>query len=139
MQGANFYNFIGRYVYGGEGKKGYQAVVATEKEEPQAVIGSTLHSAAYPEEYKKHKENGDQWKEAYGHSTGGVVKLLGGDDEILGLQLRGEYLYAACGAGGFRAYDVANIDQKAFSERMVTPPVSPLITGCTSKPNTPHP
>jgi hypothetical protein len=126
MQGTNFYNFIGRYVYVGEGRKGYQAVVATEREEPQAVIGSTLHAAAYPDEYKKHKENGDQLKEAYGHSTGGVVKLPGGEDEILSLQVRGEYLYAACGAGGFRAYDVANIDQKGFSERMVTAPVSPL-------------
>jgi hypothetical protein len=126
MQGTNFYNFIGRYVYVGEGKKGYQAVVATERDEPQAVIGSTLHAVAYPEEYKKHKESGDQLKEAYTHSTGGVVKLPGGEDEILSLQLRGEYLYAACGAGGFRAYDVANIDEKGFSQRMVTAPVSPL-------------
>ena len=28
--------------------------------------------------------------------------------------------------GGFRIYDVANIDNKDFSERMVTAPVSPL-------------
>src|SRR5262249_49893362 len=126
MQGTNFYNFIGRYVYVGEGKKGYQAVVATEREEPQAVIGSSLHAIAYPDGYKRHKANGDQLKEAYSHSTGGVLKLPGGEDEILSLQLRGEYLYAACGAGGFRAYDVANIDQKGFSERMVTAPGSPL-------------
>ena len=35
-------------------------------------------------------------------------------------------LYAAMGAGGFRVFDVANIDNKDFSERMVTAPVSPL-------------
>ena len=51
---------------------------------------------------------------------------LFGRDEVLALQLRGEYLYTANGAGGFRAYDVAQIDQKGFSERIVTAPVSPL-------------
>jgi hypothetical protein len=45
---------------------------------------------------------------------------------VLDVQLRGEYLYAATGKGGLRIYDVANIDNKSFSERMVTAPVSPL-------------
>ena len=45
---------------------------------------------------------------------------------VLDLQLRGEYLYAALGKGGFRIYDVANIDNKNFSEKMTTAPVSPL-------------
>src|SRR5205807_6860143 len=44
----------------------------------------------------------------------------------LDLQLRGEYLYAAQGKDGFRVYDVANIDNKNFSEKMTTAPVSPL-------------
>ncbi len=30
------------------------------------------------------------------------------------------------GEGGFRVYDIANIDNKDFSERMITAPVSPL-------------
>ncbi len=42
------------------------------------------------------------------------------------MQLRGEYLYAAMGKGGFRIFDIANIDNKDISERMVTAPVSPL-------------
>ena len=46
--------------------------------------------------------------------------------EVLNLQLRGEYLYAAMGRGGLRIFDVANIDQKGFSERMTTAPFSPL-------------
>ena len=40
--------------------------------------------------------------------------------------MRGEYLYTANGADGFEVFDVANIDQKGFSERIVTAPVSPL-------------
>src|SRR5438105_12681779 len=40
--------------------------------------------------------------------------------------LRGEYVYTANGPGGFEVFDVANIDQKGVSERMVSAPVSPL-------------
>src|SRR6185503_1922561 len=39
---------------------------------------------------------------------------------------RGEYLYAAKGHEGIEVYDVANIDNKALAERIVTAPVSPL-------------
>ncbi len=42
------------------------------------------------------------------------------------MQLRGEYLYAAKGREGIEVYDVANIDNKGFAERVVTAPVSPL-------------
>ena len=45
---------------------------------------------------------------------------------VLDLQVRGEYLYAAMGEGGVRVFDVANIDNKDISERMITAPVSPL-------------
>ncbi|PYP82673.1 MAG: hypothetical protein DMF61_25760 [Blastocatellia bacterium AA13] len=126
MQGTNFYNFIGRYVWVGEGRSGLEAVVATERDEPQAVKGSYLHQLAYPDEYKRHQESGGLLKEAYHHSAGDALPKLGAKDEVLSLQLRGEYLYTANGAGGFRVYDVANIDQKAFSERVITAPVSPL-------------
>src|SRR5262249_26393909 len=43
-----------------------------------------------------------------------------------GVQTRGEYLYAAWGAGGLRVFDIAFIDNKSFSERITTAPVSPL-------------
>jgi len=46
--------------------------------------------------------------------------------EILAVQNRGEYLYAACGSAGLRVFDIAFIDDKAFSERITTAPVSPL-------------
>ena len=35
-------------------------------------------------------------------------------------------LYAATGPGGLRVYDIANIDNKDFSERIITAPVSPV-------------
>jgi len=45
--------------------------------------------------------------------------------EVLSLQARGEYLYAACGTGGLRVFDIAFIDDKGFSERITTAPGSP--------------
>jgi hypothetical protein len=44
------------------------------------------------------------------------------------VQLRGEYAYVAAGEGGLRVYDVAQIDQKGFSERITTAPVSRIWT-----------
>jgi hypothetical protein len=43
---------------------------------------------------------------------------------VLQVQLRGEYADVAAGVGGLRVYDVAQIDQKGFSERITTAPVS---------------
>ncbi len=114
LQGTNFVNFFGRYVYVGEGDHGFEAVVVGEREEPQAVIGSSLHKLAYPEEYEKHQRT-KRLSEAYHHHG-----------EIECVQVRGEYLYAAKGKHGVEIYDVANIDNKQLAERMVTAPVSPL-------------
>ncbi len=125
MQGTNFYNFMYRYVYVAEGKAGLEAVTATETTEPQAVIGSYLHKVAYPTNYQKHKQGGELLHDKIHHRGRDVMDLFG-RDEVLSIQLRGEYLYTANGAGGFRAYDVAQVDQKGFSERIVTAPVSPL-------------
>jgi hypothetical protein len=115
--GTGTVNFFGRFAYVGEGRGGLAAVAWTEQEEPQAAFGSHLQRLAYPDDYKKHvEENHGELKEAYHQDA----------DNILDLQLRGEYLYTANGAGGFRVFDVANIDNKGFSERITTAPVSPL-------------
>src|SRR5712691_935502 len=125
MQGTNFYNFIGRFAWVAEGEAGLEAVVVTEQQEPQAVIGSTLHKDAYPGRYKRHEDGDRKLGETYRHRGRDVLDIFGGD-QVLGIQLRGEYLYTANGPGGFRAYDVAQIDQKGFSQRLFTAPVSPL-------------
>lgn len=114
--GTGTVNFFGRYAYVGEGEGGLQAIVWTEQEEPQAAIGSHLQKLAYPDNYAEHLKAGSQLKLAYHH----------GGKNIQDLTLRGEYLYTANGPGGLEVFDVANIDQKGFSERIVTSPVSPL-------------
>ena len=115
LQGTNLLNFMGRYIYVAEGGKGFDAVAVAEHDEPPAILGSYLQRVAYPQDYLRHLAHDRQLREAYNHPG-----------NILDLQLRGEYLYAALGKGGFRVYDVANIDNKNFSERTTTAPVSPL-------------
>ncbi|PYS42460.1 MAG: hypothetical protein DMF71_09200, partial [Acidobacteria bacterium] len=116
LQGTNFVNFMGRYVYVASGDA-LEAVVATEHTEPQAVIGSTLQKIAYPDDYQKFLKGNRELKTAYEH---------GANPRVLQVQLRGEYAYVAAGEGGLRVYDVAQIDQKGFSERITTAPVSPF-------------
>lgn len=124
-QGTNFVNFMGRYVYVAEGSAGIEAVAVTERDEPQAVYGSRLHELAYPDEFAEFVKGGRELRESYHHDGKGALGWLG-DGEILDVQHRGEYLYAARGSAGFYVFDIANIDNKGFSERFVTAPVSPL-------------
>jgi hypothetical protein len=114
LQGTNFVNFMGRYVYVAA-DHALEIVVATEQTEPQAVIGSTLQQIAYPSNYEKFVRGGRELKTFYEHV---------GNPRVLQVQLRGEYAYVAAGEGGLRVYDVAQIDHKGFSERIVTAPVS---------------
>jgi hypothetical protein len=114
LQGTNFVNFMGRYVYVASGDA-LEAVVATEHTEPQAVIGSTLQKVAYPDDYRKFVSDNRELRTAFEHK---------GNPRVLQVQLRGEYAYVAAGEGGLRVYDVAQIDQKGFSERITTAPVS---------------
>ena len=56
MQGTNFVNFIGRYRVGRRREAtDSKAIAVTEWDEPQAVIGSSLHKIVYPDYYAKHQ------------------------------------------------------------------------------------
>jgi len=113
--GTGSVNFFGRYAWVG-GEDGIHGVVWTEPTEPQAAIGSHLHEMAYPRNYEEHVNRGRILTEAYEHHA----------REVNDITLRGEYVYTANGPGGMEVFDVANIDQKGFSERIVSSPVSPL-------------
>ncbi len=115
LQGTNFMNFMGRYVYVATGKKGFEAVAVAEHDEPEAIYGSDLHRIAYPDNFKKFVNHNRELFIASSH-----------EGEVLDIQARGEYAYAATGPGGLRVYDIANIDNKNFSEHITTSPVSPI-------------
>ena len=91
LQGTNSVNFIGKWAWVAEGNGGLEAVAVTEQSEPQAVIGSTLHRWAYPDFYEAHQRRKLELEEHHHH-----------EGTVLDVQLRGEYLYAACGKDGFK-------------------------------------
>jgi hypothetical protein len=115
LQGTNFMNFMGRYVYVATGNKGFEAIAVAEHDEPEAIYGSDLQRIAYPDNYKKLLEHRRELSAAAEHSG-----------NVLDIQARGEYAYAALGTGGLRVYDIANIDNKSFSEKVTAAPVSPI-------------
>jgi hypothetical protein len=115
LQGTNFMNFLGRYVYVATGKAGFEAMAVAEHDEPEAIFGSDLQRLAYPDDYKKFVEHHRELEAASEHPG-----------NVLDIQQRGEYAYAATGHGGLRVFDIANIDNKGFSEKMTTAPVSPI-------------
>ena len=128
MQGTGYTNFMGRYCWVAAKDHGFWSVVVTEQEEPQTVIGSTLHRLAFPDFFARHVKN--NWQLQYAHEHPGIdigekLRHPFRKAEILQVQARGEYLYAACGEGGVRVFDIAFIDDKAFAERITTAPVSP--------------
>src|SRR5262245_6146587 len=128
MHGTNALNLIGRYCWVGAGEEGLYAVAVTERDEPQAVIGSSLHKLAFPDFYAKHVARNGELQVGHEHPGRDISEGLlkpHQHNEVLSLQLRGEYLFAACGEGGLRAVEVAMIDNKAFAERITTAPVSP--------------
>ena len=116
LQGTNYVNFVGFNAWLGE-EKHVEAVQVTEWEEPQAVIGSYLHRYAYPDWYARHEQRGRRLPEAHDHTARGPANCV---------FMRGEYLYAAEGAGGFRVYDVSSIANKGISQRIISAPFSPL-------------
>jgi hypothetical protein len=130
MHGTNYVNFVGRYAWVAAGEEGLHAVTVTERDEPQAVIGSTLHATAFPDDYRKHLARGGKLETAHEHPGYDIGEKfrrpLKVHADIRSVQNRGEYLLAACGEGGVRMFDIAFIDNKAFSERITTAPFSPV-------------
>ena len=129
MLGTNWLNHIGRYVWTANGEHGLFGVIATERDEPQTVIGSTMHETVFPEQFHEHVEAGGLLEEGHEHPGWDVKDQLlhpFKKPDIKMVQPRGEYLYAACGHDGIRFFDIAFIDHKGFSERITTAPFSPL-------------
>ena len=115
LQGTNFMNFMGRYIFVATGKHGFEAITVAEHDEPEAIYGSDLQRLAYPDNYKKFVAGKRELEPIAEH-----------EGTIFDIQARGEYAYTANGKGGMRVYDIANIDNKGFSERVTTAPVSPI-------------
>jgi len=111
--GTNFVNFVGFNAWAGT-DDGVLSAQVTEWDEPQAVIGSYLHQYAYPDNFAEHQANGRELQLSAEHKGGPATCV----------QMRGEYLYTAEGRKGMQVYDIANIANKGFSQRIVELPFS---------------
>jgi len=135
LLGTNYVNFLGLNAWTGlEG--GFGAIRVTEWDEPQAVIGSYLQKYAYPDFWRMHVEDNKRELKNWVRGKTFDKHLSGETDPVeefrniyqgtpgaVGcLQLRGEYLFAAQGKGGFHVYDVASIANKGVSDRILTGP-----------------
>ncbi len=116
MLGSNQVNFLGRYIYTAEGKGGLSATLVAEATEPQAVFGSHLHQIAYPDYYAAHMKRNMKLPENYAHRS----------NQSNQVQMYGEFLLSAAGPNGFIVYDIANVANKGFSQRIVTSNFSSL-------------
>src|SRR3974377_1787616 len=95
--------------------------LARAKKNPKAVIGGPLRRLAFPDYFQKHVDHGRILEHAHEHPGRDIKDQLLHPlqkNEIMGLLARGEYLYAACGEGGLRVFDIAFIEDKGFSERI---------------------
>ena len=117
MQGTNLVNFMGRYVYVAEGSKGFDAVPVAEHDDPPAVFGSDLQKMVYSERLRGDREAASRRACTKPIITRAMFWMSSCAANICTRRL---------GKDGFRVYDVANIDNKNFSEKMTTAPVSPL-------------
>src|SRR5262249_34719525 len=68
MQGTGYVNFMGRYCWVAAKEHGLYGVVVTEQQEPQAVIGSSLHELAFPDFFRKHQLRNYKLQHAHEHS-----------------------------------------------------------------------
>ena len=66
LQGTNFVNFMGRYVYVAA-EEALEVIPVTEHDEPQAVFGCTLHKVAYPDNFAKFEKGGRKLKTFFEH------------------------------------------------------------------------
>jgi len=117
--GVNALNFLGEFAFIAENGHSITAVKVTEGDEPQPVIGSSFDKILYPESYAKFEQGGRKLTLAHRRLA----------PKIVGLAVRGEYVISAEGSAGFKLYDIANINNKQFAQRIVQHVNSPLGEG----------
>ena len=86
---------------------------------------ATCTSSPIPTNYAKHRADGELLQDK-DHHRGRDVRDVFGKDEVLVHPAPRRVPLRGLRRGGFRVFDIAFIDHKGFSERIVTAPVSPL-------------
>ena len=130
MQGTNYVNFIGRYCWVAAGEHGLygrrrhragRAAGRHRQHAARAGVPRALRGAR-----RARPRAGARPRASRARHRRAAAAAAARKPRCSHVQARGEYLYAACGEGGLRVFDIAFIDDKGFSERITTAPVSPL-------------
>ena len=129
MQGTDYVNFIGRYCWVAAGEHGLAAWSSPSATSRRRSSAATLHQLAFPDYFQKHVERGGKLEHAHEHPGSDIgERLAPSAAQARGPRRAGarRVPLAACGEDGLRVFDIAFIDNKGFSERITTAPVSPL-------------
>ena len=116
LQGTNFMNFIGHNVWVADGTAGFEGVAVAERDEPPAIIGSYLHKLAYPGRLRGSPEARPEARRTRTTIRPAAARRSSTSSSAASTST------PRSAQGGFRVYDISNIDNKDFSERIVTAP-----------------
>ena len=131
MQGTNYVNFIGRYCWVAAGEHGLEAVVVTERERAASGDRQLAAPARLPAiSIQSTSKHGGVLEHAHEHPGRDIERRCRAS-------ARASRRFCSCkpaanismrpaATGGLRVFDIAFIDDKAFSERITTAPVSPI-------------
>lgn len=116
--GVHSYDFVGRYAFIADSKKGLAAVQVTSSADfPNPVLGSNFHRILEPEDYKSHVvDNKRELKVARKHHSRNARSVI----------CMHEWVFVADGPGGFKVYDIANVHNKDVANKIVSSGISPL-------------
>ena len=126
MQGTNYLQLHRPLRLGGaRASTGSRRSSVTERDEPQAVIGSTCTSSPIPNDYAKHRA-ADELLQDGPRTAAATCRTVIGKDEVLVHPAPRRVPLRRLRRGRLARLRHRAIDHKGFSERITTAPVSPL-------------
>ena len=115
LQGTNFVNFIGRYVWVATGEGGLEAVAVAERDEPPAIYRQPPAQARLSSDFQAFVSGGQASARGRSPSAATCSMCKSAANTLRGAR-----------RGRIPRLRHRNIDNKDFCERIVTAPVSPL-------------
>jgi hypothetical protein len=125
-EGTNGYSYIGDYEWIGQPGL-MKAVRVSYGYEPQPVIGSNMQRIIDPQKFNEFVKSGRRYDKVH-YATPGAAGKAYGSAQLVGathpnfLEARGEWVFAADGPGGFKVYDMANVDAKKTAQKVLLQP-----------------
>lgn len=125
-EGTNGYNFIGDYEWIGM-PGSIRGVRVAEGYEPQPVIGSNMMRIMDPVRFEKFVKEGRRLDKLKTATPGAGGKAFSPAQVVHAANphvviAKGEWAFVADGPGGFKVFDIANIDAKRAAQKVLLQP-----------------